>query len=418
VADLRRIAVSAGVLLLLCAVGGVVFNRALVEHIAHPGANLAMNAFLGVIGLALLVAAKTVPADATTRLFPIAALALTLSSPPLIVIGLGTLGFGSFQSTGLLFLLALFYGFYLLVRPLALLLLAETAAAVVVLFAVSDGIVGPVVQAAVFVAVFGAVGFLLGRLVAEAHTSAERETAARAALAQLNDSLASQVAEQVGQLERLGQMRRFLPAQVADAIMTSGRESVLEPHRREIAVLFADLRGFTRFSGEVEPEEVLNVLGDYHRAFGREVSAFGATVGPFSGDGVMAYLNDPYPCDEPAIRIVELGLAFVAALRPLQRAWAREGYDLGCGVGIAMGHATLGVIGVEGRHDYTALGTAVNLAARLSDAAEAGQILIDRRVHNQIDDAFVTRQLPDRPLKGFAGAVPSFEVVSGGSPTA
>jgi class 3 adenylate cyclase len=199
--------------------------------------------------------------------------------------------------------------------------------------------------------------------------------------------------------------------------MTSGGESVLEPHRREIAVLFADLRGFTRFSGEVQPEEVLTVLADYHRAFGHEVSNVGATVGAFSGDGVMAYLNDPYPCERPATRIVELGLAFIAALEPLRSAWARDGYDLTCGIGIAMGHATLGVIGVEGRHDYTALGTSVNLAARLCDAAQGGQILIDRRVHNQIDGEFVTRRLDDRRLKGFAAPVPNYEVVSAGSTT-
>jgi class 3 adenylate cyclase len=363
-------------------------------------------------GITLIVGANLLAADTLTRVFPIATLVTTLSAPWTIVAGLGTLGFGSFQATGLLFVLLLIYGFYLLVPPLALLVLAETATGVVLLFSLSDGVVGPGVQAPVIGAVMCAVGILLGRLVDEVHKSAEREAAARNALAQLNDSLESQVAEQVGQLERLGEMRRFLPAQVADAIMTSGRESVLEPHRREIAVLFADLRGFTRFAAEVEPEEVLDVLADYHRAFGREVSTFGATVGPFSGDGVMAYLNDPYPCDKPATRIVELGLAFMGALQPLRATWLREGYDLSCGIGIAMGHATLGVVGVEGRHDYTALGTAVNLAARLCDGAQGGQILIDRRVHNQIDGEFVTRQLDDRPLKGFAAPVPNYEVVS------
>ena len=416
--DVRRIGVGAGFLYMLPGIGGVVFNVALAEHIAHRGANIAANVILFLVGAALAIAAKLLPADTIARLFPVAVLVFTFTGPPVIVVGLGTIGFGSFQGTALLFVLVLIYGFYLLVRPLALLLLAETSAGVAILYEVSDGIVGPGVQAATYIAVFGGVGFLLGNLVEEVHSSAEREAIARATLAELNDSLESQVAEQVDELERMGEMRRFLPAQIADAIMTSGAESVLEPHRREIAVLFADLRGFTRFAGEVEPEEVLSVLDDYHRVFGAHVSAFGATVGTFSGDGVMAYLNDPYPCDKPATRIVELGVAFMASLEPLRAAWARDGYDLACGMGIAMGHATLGVIGVEGRHDYTALGTAVNLASRLCEAAHGGQILIDRRVHNQVEGEVITRRLDDRPLKGFGTPVPNYEVVSPASSSA
>lgn len=415
--DVRRIGVGAGFLYMMPGIGGLVFNAALTEHIAHRGANIVTNVILIVFGASLAAGAKILAEDAITRVFPVAVLVLTFTGPVVIVVGLGTIGFGSFQGTALLFVLVLIYGFYLLIRPLALLLLVETSAGVAILYEISDGIVGPGVQAATYIAVFGVVGFLLGNLVEEVHSSAEREGLARAALAELNDSLETKVAEQVDELEQIREMRRFLPAQIADALMTSGGESVLEPHRREIAVLFADLRGFTRFAAEVEPEEVLNVLADYHRVFGAEVSAFGATVGSFTGDGVMAYLNDPYPCDKPATRIVELGVAFMASLERLQAAWARDGFDLACGIGIAMGHATLGVMGVEGRHDYTALGTAVNLAARLCDAAQGGQILIDRRVHNQIDGEFATNQLDDRPLKGFATPVPNYEVVFARSPS-
>lgn len=408
--DIRRIGIGAGFVYMLPGFGGVVFNAALASHIAHRGANIAVNVILFCLGAGVAIASKVLPADKLVRLFPVAVLAFTFTGPPVIVVGLGTIGFGSFQGTALLFVLVLIYGFYLLVRPLALLLLAETSAGVAILYEISDGIVGPGVQAATYIGVFGGVGFLLGNLVEEVHSSAESEAVARAALAELNGSLESKVAEQVGELERMGEMRRFLPAQIADAIMTSGGETVLQPHRREIAVLFADLRGFTRFAGEVEPEEVLRVLADYHRVFGIQVAAFGATVGTFSGDGVMAYLNDPYPCDKPATRIVELGVAFMQSLDPLRAAWSRDGYDLTCGIGIAMGHATLGVIGVEGRHDYTALGTAVNLAARLCDAAQGGQILIDRRVRNQVDGEVLTMQLEDRRLKGFASPVPNYEV--------
>lgn len=188
-------------------------------------------------------------------------------------------------------------------------------------------------------------------------------------------------------------------------------EASLRPHRREIAVLFCDLRGFTAFTKQVEPEEVMEVLDAYYGAAGTEITAFQATLGSFEGDGLMAYLNDPVPCPEPATRVVELGLAIASAIDELMPGWERRGYDLSYGIGMALGHATLGIVGYDGRNDYTALGTVVNLAARLCGAAKGRELIVDHRVYAQIQDssAFTAREPVE--LKGFGEPVPNYLVV-------
>jgi len=232
-------------------------------------------------------------------------------------------------------------------------------------------------------------------------------------LADLNAHLEAKVAEQVGEMERLGRLRRFLSAPVAEAVLTSSDESPLAPHRREIAVLFCDLRGFTAFTKRVEPEEVMDVLDAYYAAAGEQITRFNATLGSFEGDGLMAYLNDPVPCDEPARRVVELGLAIAEAIDELTPAWGRRGYDLSYGIGMALGHATLGLVGYDGRNDYTALGTVVNLAARLCTDAKPGELLVDHRVFLQTED--YVRYVGREPvtLKGFGDPVPSYLVLRG-----
>jgi len=193
-------------------------------------------------------------------------------------------------------------------------------------------------------------------------------------------------------------------------VLTSDDESPLAPHRREIAVLFCDLRGFTAFTRQVEPEEVMEVLDAYYAAAGEQITAFQATLGSFEGDGLMAYLNDPVPCDEPARRIVEMGLAIAAAVDELMPVWQRRGYDLSYGIGMALGHATLGLVGYDGRNDYTALGTVVNLAARLCSDARPGELLVEHRVFLQTED-FV-RYVGREPvtLKGFGEPVATYLV--------
>lgn len=209
----------------------------------------------------------------------------------------------------------------------------------------------------------------------------------------------------------LARLRRFLSPQVADAVVSSGDDSFLAPHRREIAVLFCDLRGFTAFAAQVEPEEVMDVIGEYIEVVGEQITAFDATVGSFAGDGVMAYFNDPKPCERPATQAARMGVALLAALDRLAVRWADRGYQLGGGIGIATGHATLGMVGFEGRHDYTPLGTVVNRAARLCDEAAAGEILVDRRTVTLLDDEPAVGDERQLALKGFAAPVPAYPVV-------
>ena len=199
-----------------------------------------------------------------------------------------------------------------------------------------------------------------------------------AELAAWNRVLEEQVNEQVEEMQRLHRLRRFLPATVADAVLSTGNESVLQPHRRQVALLFCDLRGFTHFASSVEPEEVLSALTGYHAAVGEVVRRYSATVGWFAGDGVMMFFNDPLPCEDPALSAVTAADELRAALRPFGAHWAQRGHELGIGIGIAYGYATLGVIGFEGRYEYTAIGPVVNLAARLCDVARSGEVLLSQ----------------------------------------
>lgn len=230
-------------------------------------------------------------------------------------------------------------------------------------------------------------------------------------LAEWNTELEGRVRDQVEELERVGRLRRFLSPQVAELVMARGADTVADSHRREIAVAFADLRGFTAFAETAEPEEVWGVLGEYHAAIGDLVTRFDATLERFTGDGVMVFFNDPVPVEDAPERAVRLGVAMRARVRELAEVWNRRGHDLGFGVGIAQGYATLGYIGYEGRGDYAAIGTVTNLAARLCDAAEAWQVLVSQRVQSAVEDIAVTRPVGDLSLKGLSRPVAAFDVV-------
>jgi class 3 adenylate cyclase len=234
--------------------------------------------------------------------------------------------------------------------------------------------------------------------VKEYHDIVESQAAA---LADWNSTLEARVTEQVGELERLSRLRRFLAPQLADVIMSSKDESVLGSHRREVAVLFADLRGFTAFSESAEPEEVMAALRVYHEVSGGLINEFGATVGFFAGDGFMVFFNDPLPCPDPAICAVQLGVALRDAMVEVTGRWSRLGHDLGFGVGIAYGYATLGEVGFEGRSEYAVIGSVTNLAARLCDEAGNGEILIAPRVQTAVEHLADCERLPDVTLKGF-----------------
>jgi class 3 adenylate cyclase len=227
-------------------------------------------------------------------------------------------------------------------------------------------------------------------------------------LQQWNLRLEERVAGQVAQLERLGRLRRFFSAPVADAIVSGGDESMLAPHRREICVVFLDLRGFTAFTDSAEPEEVIAVLGEFHAAMGALITEYQGTVPHFAGDGILIFFNDPLPIPEPRRHAARMALAMQQRFLPLRERWSRMGYELHLGIGVAHGYATLGAVGYEGRWDYSAIGSVVNLAARLCGEAHGGEVLIDRRARAGLEDAFAIAERGALTLKGFAHPVPVF----------
>ena len=233
-----------------------------------------------------------------------------------------------------------------------------------------------------------------------------------AQLADWNRTLEVRVAEQVAELETLERLRRFLSPQLAELVATSGNDELLRSHRREIAVVFADLRGWTAFTETTEPEEVMRVIGEFHAALGAEIRRFEATVGWFAGDGVMAWFNDPFPCPDPAARAAAMAVAMRLVMGDLTAAWRRRGHELGFAAGIALGYASLGTIGFEGRYDYGAVGTVMNLASRLSDEAKAGQILMSARAVASVEGMVETEPAGELTLKGFAKPVSAFNVVA------
>jgi adenylate cyclase len=229
---------------------------------------------------------------------------------------------------------------------------------------------------------------------------------------ELNRTLEQRVDEQVEELERLGQLQRFLSPQLADAIVKSGDESVLQSHRREVAMLFADLRGWTNFVDAVEPEELMRVLREFHDMIGRLVARFDATVGFLQGDGVQLFFNDPIEISDYSLRAVRMGCAIREEMGDLTPRWHKRGYDLDFGVGIALGYATCGEVGFEGRSDYAAIGAVTNLASRLADEATGGQILIAQRLYAEVDENVEVEPAGEFTLKGFPRPVAAFNLLS------
>jgi class 3 adenylate cyclase len=231
------------------------------------------------------------------------------------------------------------------------------------------------------------------------------------ALAEWNETLEARVAEQVEELDRMARLRRFLSPQLADLVVSKGDDDVLQSHRRDIAVLFVDLSGFTAFSETSEPEDVMAVLREFHEELGSLVHEFEATVGFFAGDGLMVFFNDPLPCPHPAGRAVRMAVAMRERLGSLALGWRKRGHDLGFAIGVSSGYATLGEIGFEGRFDYGVIGSVVNLAARLCDRAERDQILISARAKLAVEDDAELEEVGTVTLKGFHAPVPAFNVV-------
>jgi adenylate cyclase len=228
-------------------------------------------------------------------------------------------------------------------------------------------------------------------------------SAQRAELARWNAELEARVDAQVAELERMARLRRFLSPQLAEVVM--GDESLLASHRRQVVVVFCDLRNFTSFAETAEPEEVMDVLGEYHRLLGSLIDQHDGTLERFTGDGVMVFFNDPFPCRDPADRAVRMALEINDAVRERAARWHRLGFDLALGTGIAQGYATLGRIGYEGRYDYAAIGSVTNQAARLCGEAEPWQVLVPERLVATCEGRLRTSLVGCHQLKGFSRAV-------------
>jgi len=228
-------------------------------------------------------------------------------------------------------------------------------------------------------------------------------------LKDVNAKLEKRVREQVSQLERLSRLKRFFSRPVAEAIVAGGEE-VLEPHRREITAVFLDLRGFTSFTDRADPDEVMDLLRAYHATLGRTVDEFGGTLEHFAGDGIMIFFSDPLPIDRPAERAVRMAIALQDAFTPISEAWAKLGHEVGLGIGIAQGEATLGVIGFEQRWEYAAIGNVPNLAARLCGHARAGEIILDAQTETAVAELTETEQIGPLGLRGFEQPVVAFRL--------
>ena len=238
----------------------------------------------------------------------------------------------------------------------------------------------------------------------------DQVTAQAADLAAWNKTLEQRVAEQLNEIERMNRLQRFLSPQIAKLILSAGDDHVLESHRRAITVVFCDLRGFTAFSELTEPEEVMSVMQEYHSVLGTIIYKYEGTVERFAGDAIMVFFNDPLPCPDPNMRAAQMAIEMRDQVGQQLVKWRKHGYELGFGVGIAHGYATLGRIGFEGRYDYGAVGTVVNLAARLCADAKDGQILIEGKVHSAIESSTSTEPAGELTLKGIHRPVRVFNV--------
>jgi len=238
----------------------------------------------------------------------------------------------------------------------------------------------------------------------------DRVEALVAEVREWNASLERRVAEQVAELERVGRLKRFFSPQLADLIVSGGAEDPLKSHRRDITVVFLDLRGFTAFAEVAEPEDVMGVLRGYHEATGKLILAYEGTLERFTGDGMMVFFNDPMPVPNPAERAVRMSLAIRDSVGRMCEEWRKRGIELSLGIGIAQGYATIGAIGFEGRLDYGAIGTVTNLAARLCGEAEGGQILVSQRVHASVESLVDAEPGETLSLKGFYRPIVSFRI--------
>ena len=226
-----------------------------------------------------------------------------------------------------------------------------------------------------------------------------------------NSKLEERVEKQVEVLQRTARLKRFLSPQLAELIISTDKSDLLNSHRQEVTVVFCDLRGFTAFSELGEPEEVMGVLQEYHTAMGRLIFEYGGTLERFTGDGLMVFFNDPIPCDDPSEKAVKMAMSMRDTVTALNYKWEKRGYNLGFGIGIDKGYATLGKIGFEGRFDYAAIGTVTNTASRLCDNAQPDQILISQKVLSDVEDIVEVDTVGELSLKGLHRSTVAYNIL-------
>jgi class 3 adenylate cyclase len=330
------------------------------------------------------------------------------------VITFGQVRFTAPPSFGpMLLLLGFLVAYAFLPRVLSIVLMVCTGIALGIIFWTQPGWDPPIAYW-LFVAILAvAVTIVVAQLVERAEVQTRRANAANDELRSLNATLEERVAEQVNEVQRLSRLRRFLSAPVAEQLLAAGEvgeEDWLQPHRAKIAALFCDLRGFTRFAVAAEPEDVTDVLAAFHQEMGVLAERHAATVGGYSGDGVLLYFNDPVPSEDPAGSAIRLALEFAQSIESAAQEWRGEGFNVGWGIGIAYGWATMAVVGSNSRRDYTPLGSVVNLAARLSDVASHGEVLMDRKTFAATDTAKSAEDAGVYDLKGFAEPVQLYRI--------
>jgi class 3 adenylate cyclase len=367
--------------------------------LAHPSALRVVGWF--VFGVAAVVVGGLFGLSASDlrRYSPAAGLVAVLSMGIVTSAALWAVGPG-FGIVTVFYFEALPFAFYIFTLRWALVAAVNAAAGCAVVVFLQGGWEERALQWLTVASTVVAVSWILGVIANRAQSLAISEHQARVELADLNRTLEDRVAEQVEEIERLGELRRFLTPQVADAVLSADAEALTRPHRQQISVFFCDLRGFTAFTLESEPEEVIADLDQYYRTVGEVLQQHGATIGGYAGDGLMAYIGDPVPHPRPARAAAAMVADLRGPLDTLVTEWQRRGHDLSYGIGLAYGYATLGVVGFDGRYDYTPLGGVVNLAARLCGAAAAGEVLMDPATYADLDGELTAKPVEGIELKG------------------
>lgn len=404
---LVRLYLGATVLFLLSGVSGVLLALAAGSAAVHPGGWITFHVVAILLGLLTLGLVLSLSPHLLRRTGPSIAAALLLLAPALVAAGLATSG-PSLGIVALAFTQAPLFAYYVLHARWAIVFAVWLLSCFGLLMVLQDGWAAPF-QTWLFVAanVLGT-GEVIGLLALRADELAASEHEARVELANLNHTLEERVDGQVAEIERLSGLRRFLSTQVADVVLAGDTAGLTEPHRARIAVFCCDLRGFTAFTNTAEPEEVVGVLDEYYGAVGGLLERFGATIGDYAGDGIMAYFGDPVPRPDAALAAVAMTREVGGVMAGVVKEWQRRGYDLDYGIGVAHGYATLGLVGFDGRYDYKPVGAVVNLAARLCAHALGGQVLLDHATHAETTERFPSVHCADLDLKGYAGAIRAY----------